>query len=70
MIYQIINISLGILIGIFIGSIFLMIIWLNNKPWSELTKEEKKSRKILIGTGLIILFFSIITYIWSFFYNY
>jgi hypothetical protein len=70
MINTIIDISLGILIGIFIGYLFGIIIWNNQKPWSELTEEEKRSRKILIGTGIIILIFGIITFVWSFFYDY
>jgi len=53
-----IGIAIGIAIGISLGRY--------KKPWSELTKEEKRNRKIMIGAGLIILIFGAIIGLWQY----
>ena len=63
----VVGIPLGIAIGIAIGISIGIAIGKNQKPWSELTDEEKKNRKILIGTGIIILVFGVLAGFWQFF---
>ncbi|UCF13748.1 MAG: hypothetical protein JSW06_05700 [Thermoplasmatales archaeon] len=53
-----IGIAIGISIGIEIGK---------QKPWSELTEEEKKIRKSGIGAGIVILLLGVIVFLWLFF---
>lgn len=51
----VIGTPIGMAIGIAIGINLGIIIGKKQKPWSELTEDEKRQRKILIGSGLIIL---------------
>ncbi|KYK29258.1 hypothetical protein AYK20_06105 [Thermoplasmatales archaeon SG8-52-1] len=58
--------SLGMAIGIIIGLSIGIVIGKKQKPWSELTDEEKRHRKILIGSGTVILVFGVIAGIWQY----
>ena len=51
--------SLGIAIGMILGLNIGIVIGKKQKPWSELTDEEKRQKKILIGAGIIILVFGV-----------
>ena len=63
----VIGIPIGIAIGIAIGLNLGIIIGRKQKPWSELTEEEKRHLKIMIGTGIIILIFGSLLGLWQFF---
>jgi len=65
--YLTIGIAIGFAIGIAVGLNFGIIIGKKQKPWSELTDEERIKRKILIGAGLIILIIGFITGIWQYY---
>lgn len=58
-----IGIAIGIAIGISIGIAFDK----NQKQWSELTDEEKRSRKISMGVGIVTLIIGIIVFLWQLF---
>ena len=64
------SIEIVVLIGIFIGFVFGLtfgiIIGKKQTPWHELTYEEKRNRKIMIGTGVILLTISAIFGFWQF----
>jgi len=60
----VIGIPIGIAIGIAIGLNLGIAIGKKQKPWSELTEEEKKIRKIAIGAGTAILLLGIIVFLW------
>ena len=62
-----IGMIIGILIGIAIGISIGFAIGKKHKPWSELTEEEKKYMKIMIGVGVIILIIGFIVNLWLFF---
>ncbi|MCK5301109.1 MAG: hypothetical protein KAJ21_04325 [Thermoplasmatales archaeon] len=62
----IIGIIIGIAIGIAIGISIGIAIGKKQKPWSELTEEEKKYKKIIIGVGVIILLIGFIVNLWLF----
>ena len=62
----IIGIPIGMAIGIAIGSSIGIAIGKKQKPWSEMTEEEKRTRKIAIGMGLIALIFGVITGLWQY----
>lgn len=55
---------IGIPIGIAIGLILGFIIGKKQKPWSELTEEEKKILKIAIGMGIVSLILGVILFSW------
>ena len=59
----VIGIPIGIAIGISIG----IAIGKKQKPWSELTEEEKRNKKIMIGAGSISLVLGIIVFLWVLF---
>ena len=63
----IIGIPIGIAIGIAIGLNLGIIIGKQQKPWAELSEEEKKLRKIMIGIGSIILLIGVIFFSWFLF---
>ena len=63
----VIGIPIGIAIGIAIGLNIGILIGKKQKPWSELTEEEKKIRKTAIGVGSIILLLGIIVFLWLLF---
>ena len=62
----VIGIPIGIAIGIAIGISLGISIGKKQKPWSELTEEEKRNRMILIGVGIIILIFGFLFGLWQF----
>ena len=62
----VIGIPIGIAIGIAIGISIGIAIGKKQKPWSELTEEEKKNRKIAIGAGIVTLLLGIIVFLWRF----
>ena len=51
--------AIGISIGISIGK--------QEKPWSELTEKEKRTKKLLIGAGFFTLVVGILVNLWFFF---
>lgn len=53
-----IGMAIGIAVGINLGKY--------KKPWSELTEEEKRHRKIMVGTGIIILIFGALIGLWQY----
>jgi hypothetical protein len=59
-------IAIGIFIGFVFGLTFGIIIGKKQTPWHELTYEEKRNRKIMIGTGIIILIVGAIFCFWQF----
>ncbi len=63
----VIGIPIGIAIGVAIGISIGIAIGKKQKPWSEMTEEEKRIRKIVIGVGIIILIFGVIAGLWQFF---
>lgn len=58
-----IGMALGIVIGISIG----ISIGKKQKPWSEMTYEEKRNKKLIVGAGIIILLIGLILNLWFFF---
>lgn len=62
----VIGIPIGIAIGIAIGLNLGIIIGKKQKPWSELTEEEKRNRKIAIVAGLLLLGLGIVVFLWRF----
>jgi hypothetical protein len=65
--FLIIGMTLGLAIGFAIGLNIGIIIGKKQKPWSELTDEEKKQKKILIGAGIIILTIGFLTGLWQYY---
>jgi len=61
-----IGIPMGLVIGIAMGLSIGIAIGKKQKPWSELTEEEKRRRKIMIGAGLVILTFGALIGLWQF----
>ena len=55
----VIGIPIGIAMGIFIG----IAIGKKQKPWSEMTYEEKRNRKILIGVLSITAILGLIVFL-------
>ena len=56
--YMGIGIAIGLSIGIAIGK--------KQKPWSEMTEEEKRMRKIAISAGIILLIIGVCINLWFF----
>jgi hypothetical protein len=54
----------GIFIGMALGIAIEIAIGIKQKPWSELTEEEKKSRKNAICIGMSALVIGIIVFFW------
>ena len=63
----VIGILIGLGIGLLIWMYFGIIIGKKQKPWSELTEEEKRHRKVIIGVGVIILIFGFFAGLWQFY---
>ena len=59
-IYIGIGIAIGISIGIAIGK--------KQKPWAEMTDAERRTHKLVIGAGVIILVIGVLVNLWLFFY--
>jgi hypothetical protein len=60
----VVGIPIGIAIGIGIGISIGISMGKNQKPWSELTQEEKRMKKTIIAFGIILLIIGIITLFW------
>ncbi|PNX54296.1 MAG: hypothetical protein BV458_00330 [Thermoplasmata archaeon M9B2D] len=54
----------GVPIGAAVGIAIEIALGLNQKPWDELTDDEKKSRKNTIIFGMITLMVGLIAFIW------
>jgi len=61
----VIGIPIGIAIGIAIGISIGIAIGKKQKPWSEMTEEEKRTRKIIIGVAMIILIIGVLVNLWG-----
>ena len=64
--YLVVGMVLGLAIGFAIGLNLGINIGKKQKPWSELTDEERRQRKLLIGAGLIILIIGFLTGLWQY----
>ena len=53
------GIGVGFALGLVVGRLGV-----KQKPWSEMTEKEKKTRKIAIGVGSFLLLLGIITLVW------
>ena len=60
----IIGFVVGIPIGAAVGIALEIAIGIQQKPWSELTEEEKKIRKNALLVGTIILIVGVIVFLW------
>jgi hypothetical protein len=60
----IIGFVIGITIGTALGIALEIAMEIKQKPWSELTEEDKKIRKNAISIGTIILLFGIFVFLW------
>lgn len=58
---------IGIPIGIAIGLAVGLNLGRKLKPWSELTTEEKKQRKTVIGLGCTICIIGLVVFFWQLF---
>jgi len=54
------GIGAGFAIGLVVGSLTI-----KQKPWSELTGKEKRTRKIMIGVGSFLLLLGIAALVWA-----
>ena len=53
------GIGVGFVLGLIVGRLGV-----KQKPWSEMTEKEKKTRKIAIGAGSFLLLLGIIALVW------
>ena len=63
----VIGIPIGVAIGIAIGISIGIAIGKKQKPWSEMSYEEKRNRKILIGVLSITAILGLIVFLWQLF---
>ena len=54
------GIGVGFVLGLVVGRLGV-----RQKPWSELTDKEKKTRKIIIGAGSLLLLLGIAALVWA-----
>jgi hypothetical protein len=54
------GIGVGFALGLVVGSLTI-----KQKPWSELTDKEKRTRKIIIGAGSLLLVLGIAFLVWT-----
>jgi hypothetical protein len=54
------GIAVGFGLGLVVGRLGV-----RQKPWSELTDKEKKTRKIAIGAGAVLLVLGIAALVWA-----
>ena len=54
------GIGVGFGLGLVVGSLLP-----KQKPWSELTEKEKRTRKIAIAAGSILLLLGIAALVWA-----
>ena len=55
------GIGVGFAIGLIVGRLGV-----KQKPWSELTEKEKRTRKIVIGLGSFLLLLGVVAFLWIF----
>ena len=53
------GIGVGFALGLVVGRLRVQ-----QKPWSELSEKEKKTRKIVTGAGSFLLFLGIVALVW------
>ena len=53
------GIGIGFVLGLVVGRLGV-----KQKPWSELTEKEKRTRKIVIGIGSFLLLLGIVVLVW------
>ena len=53
------GIGIGFVLGLVAGRLGV-----KQKPWSELTEEEKKTRKILIGVSSVLVLLGVVAFLW------
>ena len=54
------GIAVGFALGLVVGRLGV-----KQKPWSELTDKEKRTRKIIIGAGSLLLVLGIAFLVWT-----
>ena len=54
------GIGVGFVLGLVVGRLGV-----KQKPWSEMTENEKKTRKIAIGAGSFFLLLGIAALVWA-----
>ena len=59
--------EIGIIIGLAVGISIGIMIGKKQKPYSEMTEEEKRTYKIIIGLGIILLTIGVIINLWLFY---
>jgi hypothetical protein len=64
--YYVVGITIGMAIGLAIGLSLGISIGKKQKPWSELSDEEKRQRKFVVTAGIIILIIGALTGLWKF----
>jgi hypothetical protein len=52
--------GVGFGLGLVVGSLMI-----KQKPWSELTEKEKKTRKIAIGVGSFLVLLGLAALVWA-----
>ena len=55
------GIGLGFVLGLVVGRLGV-----KQKPWSELTLKEKKTRKILTGVLVFLALLGVVAFLWIF----
>ena len=63
----VIGIPIGIAIGIAIGISIGIAMGKKQKPWPEMTEEEKRNHEIAFDAGLLLLVLGIVVFFWQFF---
>lgn len=53
------GIGIGFMLGLVVGRLGV-----KQKPWSELTEKEKKTRKILIGVLSFLALLGVVAFLW------
>ena len=61
------EIGIGIIIGLAIGISIGIMMGKKQKPYSEMTEKEKRTYKIIIGLGTILLIAGVIINLWLFY---
>ncbi|HUV02018.1 MAG TPA: hypothetical protein VMW67_00980 [Desulfobacteria bacterium] len=54
---------MGMAVGIAAGFAIGLAAGKKQKPWSELTEQEKKIRKLLIGAGVVLLVLGVMVFV-------
>ena len=55
------GIGIGFILGLVVGRLRA-----KQKPWSELTLKEKKTRKILTGVSFFLTLLGVVAFLWIF----